>query len=315
MRAIPAYPSENTPARTTGGAAGSWQRRLENPLRRYYREPVARWIARGLAQTRLGADLLTGAGLSFAAAAAVLLTYSEPTYIVGAALAFELRSLLGCAGAALARERGLDPAGPSVRAAAWLGAAMLYAGIVCHLHLYPPPAGPWSEYLSTNSVLALAAAQAVVRALAAGHYRLKYRSIFEEGRDAPVESLRAKAQALGPSSTLADHLEVLVGRAEHLAFEHERFDADRGASSVDADRVKQLQREETSWLTRLITGLWAISDGEVFLSLVVLTLLLDELWLGQVFFATVGVVWIVAVVCLNGWFLRGATRRAKPAVA
>jgi hypothetical protein len=67
-------------------------------------------------------------------------------------------------------------------------------------------------------------------------------------------------------------------------------------------------------MTRLIAGLWSVSNGDAFLSMVVLTMLADQLWLGQLFFSTVGVVWIFAVILLNGWFIRGATRRAKLAV-
>lgn len=315
MHAAPAHDTENAAERPAGGAPLVWKRRLEDPLRRYYRDPVARWIARGLARTRLQPDLLILAALLCAAIAGYLVTFNLPGDLVAAALAFELRSLLGCVGAALARERGVDPVPPTARAAGWLGGALLYAGIFVHVHLHPPPAAPWSEYLSINGVLLLALLQAGLRALAADYYRVKYRSIFEEGRDEPVEVLRRKMQALGPASSGVDHLEVLIGRAEHLAFEHERLDAGEAPSPAHADQVKQLQREQGSLLTRFIAGLWAISDGEVFLSLVTLTLLLDKLWLGQVFFATVGVVWIVGVVVLNSWFLRGATRRAKLVVA
>jgi hypothetical protein len=38
--------------------------------------------------------------------------------------------------------------------------------------------------------------------------------------------------------------------------------------------------------------------------MLMITALLDQVWAGQVFFATVGPVWIIAVVLINGWFTR-----------
>jgi hypothetical protein len=312
MSVAPVEHHEITPAR--GPAHGGWERRLEDPLSRFYREPLAQLVSGRLLRTRATPDQLMVVGPLFAGLAGYLVSFGGPLHLAAAALAFEVRSIAGRASVALARARGVEGS-PMRPAAQWLGAALLYVGIFCHFHLSPPPAGPWSAYVSTNGVLLLAVLQAAIRAFAAGYYTVKYCSIFERGRDETVEALRRKAQSLGPSSTVVDHVEVLVGRVQHRVFERERFDPDRSPPSAGADRVKQLIREEGSPLTRVIAGLWAVSNGEAFLSIVVMTLLLDELWLGQVLFATVGMVWIVGVVLLNVWFLREATRRAKLVVA
>jgi hypothetical protein len=209
----------------------------------------------------------------------------------------------------------MSPSGHAIDGLAdWLGVVFLYAGIFYHFHLYPPPPGPWSAFLSTNGILLLALAQGGLRSFAADHYRLKYCSIFERGSDETAEVLRSKAQALGPSSSFFAHFDVFIGRMGQLVFEHAWFDPERSQSSTGGEQVRQIIREEHSLRTRLIGVLWAISNGDAFLSMVMLTLLVDQLWLGQVFFGTIGFAWIVAVIFLNGWFVRGATRRAKLAV-
>ncbi|AUX25968.1 hypothetical protein SOCEGT47_065210 [Sorangium cellulosum] len=308
----PCAPAES-PSSTaqSGGVPGGWKMRMEDPFNRYYRYPVARWIVRALMRTPVTPNQVTLVQPLFAALAGYLVTFDEPRALVAGALAFEIRSILDCVDGALARAKSLvSPAGHAIDAVAdWLGVAFLYAGIFWHFHLHPPPAGPWSAYVSTNGILLLALLQAALRSFAADYYKLKYCSVFERGRDETVESLRSKAQALGPSSSFFAHFDVFIGRMGHLSFEHAWFDPARSRSSTSAEQVKQLIREEASPLARLIGVLWAVSNGDAFLSMVVLTLLVNQLWLGQVFFATVGVVWILAVVVLNGWFVKGASRR------
>jgi len=107
---------------------------------------------------------------------------------------------------------------------------------------------------------------------------------------------------------------VFIGRMGHLSFEHEWFDPARSQSSVGEAQVEQLVREETSPKARLMGFLWSVSNGDFFLSLVVISLLLNQLWMGQIFFATGGLVWIYAVIFANGSWVRGATRRAKLAL-
>ncbi|WP_437904513.1 CDP-alcohol phosphatidyltransferase family protein [Sorangium sp. So ce327] len=307
----------STPAAQSGGVPGGWKMRMEDPLNRYYRYPIARWIVRALMRTPVTPNQVTLVQPLFAALAGYLVTFDDPRHLIAGALVFELRSILDCVDGALARaKRMVSPAGHAIDGLAdWLGVVFLYAGIFWHVHLHPPPEGPWSATVSTNALLLIALLQGALRSFSADYFKLKYCSIFETGTDETADVLRRKIQALGPSSSFFAHFDVFIGRMGHLAFEHEWFDPRRSRSSTSADQVKQLIREEASPLTRLIGALWAISNGDAFLSMVVLTLLLNQLWLGQVFFATGGVVWIVAVIGLNGWFLRGASRRAKLAVA
>ncbi|WP_438005598.1 CDP-alcohol phosphatidyltransferase family protein [Sorangium sp. So ce321] len=290
---------------------------MEDPFNRYYRYPVARWIVRALMRTPVTPNQVTLVQPLFAALAGYLVTSDDPRALVAGALVFEVRSILDCVDGALARAKQLvSPAGHAIDGVAdWLGVTFLYAGIFWHFHLHPPPGGPWSAFLSTNGILLLALAQAALRSFSADYFKLKYCSIFERGADETVEALRRKIQALGPSSSFFAHFDVFIGRMGHLAFEHEWFDPERTQSSTGEEQVKQLIREESSPLTRLIGVLWGMSNGDAFLSMVVLTLLVNQLWLGQVFFATGGVVWIVAVIFLNGWFIRSASRRARLAVA
>ncbi|WP_437830159.1 CDP-alcohol phosphatidyltransferase family protein [Sorangium sp. So ce1153] len=290
---------------------------MEDPFNRYYRYPVARWIVRALMRTPVTPNQVTLVQPLFAALAGYLVTSDDPRSLVAGALVFEVRSILDCVDGALARAKQLvSPAGHAIDGVAdWLGVTFLYAGIFWHFHLHPPAGGPWSAFLSTNGILVLALAQAALRSFSADYFKLKYCSIFERGTDETVEALRRKIQALGPSSSFFAHFDVFIGRMGHLAFEHEWFDPERTQSSTGEEQAKQLIREESSPLTRLIGVLWAISNGDAFLSMVVLTLLANQLWLGQVFFATGGVVWIVAVIFLNGWFIRSASRRARLAVA
>lgn len=290
--------------------------RMEDPLNRYYRYPIARWIVRALMRTPVTPNQVTLVQPLFAALAGYMVTFDDPRALVAGALVFELRSILDCVDGALARTKSMaSPAGHAIDALAdWLGVTFLYAGIFWHFHLHPPPGGPWSAVLSTNGILLLAMLQAALRSFAADYFRLKYCSIFERGTDETVDALRCKTEALGPSSSFFAHVDVFIGRMGHLAFAHAWFDPERSRSSTSAAQVNLLIQEESSPLTRLIGALWAISNGDAFLSMVVLTLLVDQLWLGQVFFATGGVVWIVAVLLLNGWFIRSASRRAKLAV-
>lgn len=317
MTATSAAPENTSPAAQSGGVPGGWKMRLEDPFNRYYRYPIARWIVRALMKTPVTPNQVTLVQPFFAALAGYLVTFDDPRYLVAGALAFEFRSILDCVDGALARAKNMmSPAGHAIDAMAdWLGVVFLYAGIFWHFHLHPPPEGPFSAYLSTNGILLLALIQGAARSFAADYYRLKYCSIFERGSDETVEVLRRKVQALGPSSSIFAHIDVFIGRMGHLSFEHEWFDPEKSQSSTGSDHVKQLLREESSPRTRFIGALWSISNGDAFLSMVILTLLTNQLWLGQLFFGTAGIVWIAAVILLNGWFVRGATRRSKLAVA
>jgi phosphatidylglycerophosphate synthase len=306
----PERSTERAPAATAAGVP--WKMRLEDPMNRYYRYPVARWLVRGLLHTPITPNQITFAHPLFAALAGYLVTFDDPLHLALGALAFEARSILDCADGVLARAKNMSsPTGHAIDAAAdWLGVVFLYIGIFWHFHLHPPTSSAWSAYISTNGVLAVALFQAATRSFAADYYKVKFCSIFETGQDETVEALRRKVLALGPASSFFAHFDVFIGRMGHLSFEHEWFDAERSRSSTTTDHVKHLVREENAPLTRLIALSWAISNGDAFLSLVIVTLLLNQLWAGQIFFATAGLAWIFGVIFLSGWFVRSATRRA-----
>lgn len=305
------------------GPAG-WKRRLEDPLNVYYRYPIARLLVRGLVKTPVTPNQITFVQPFLAALAGYLLTYNEWKYLVGAAVAFEVRSILDCADGTLARAKKMSsPSGHAIDAMAdWLGVVLLYAGIFAHFWLYPPQIAPATTflgtvqaYLSTNTILLLAIFCGATRSFASDYYKTKYVSIFEQGRDETVASLRRKVLALSPSSSIFAHIDVFIGRMGHLSFEHEWFDADKSQSSVGDEQIRLMGQEENTPRTRSIGVLWGLTNGDFFLSLVVLTLVLDQLWLGQVLLATVGLAWTFSVIWYNGWFVRSFQRRAKLAVA
>jgi phosphatidylglycerophosphate synthase len=294
-----------------------WKRRLEDPLNVYYRYQVARPIVWLLKRTPITPNQVSFVQPFLAALAGYLVALGDWSHLVLGALCFELRSILDCADGMLAREKNMtSPAGHAIDGVAdWLGVILLYTGIFWHFHLHPPPPGAIGQYVSTNGLLCLALFQGATRSFAADYYKTKYVSIFEKGRDETVESLRRKVLALGPRSSIFAHVDVFIGRMGHLTFEHEWFDPARSQSSTGADQIKQLTRDEQAPLTRFIGFLWSLSNGDAFLSLVILSMILNQLWLGQVFFATAGFVWIYAVIFLNGWYVRNASRRAKLVVA
>lgn len=298
-----------------GGVPGGWKIRLEDPLNRYYRYPVARALVHAvLVKTPITPNQVSLLSVVFAGLAGWLVTHDDPRYLLAAALSFEIRSILDCADGTLARAKKLfSPYGHAIDALAdWLGVVLLYVGIFVHFAQHAP-SGVGAQYLWP--LLVVAVFQAATRSFAADYYKTKYCSIFESGRDETVDSLRRKVLALGPQSSFFAHAEVFIGRMGHLSFEHEWFDPARSQSSVGDAQVEQLVREEHTPKAKLMGFLWSISNGDFFLSMVVASMLLNQLWLGQVFFATGGLLWIYAVIFANGSWVKGATRRAKLATA
>ena len=297
-----------------GITAERWKDRLEDPVSRFFRYPLARWIVRGLARTSITPDQVTLVQPLLAAVSAWLITSEDRWRLALAVAIFELRSILDCVDGTLARAKNLvSPWGHAIDGIAdWLSVSLLYVGIALHFQAHPPP-GPWGAPLVRNGVLAAALFQGAIRSFASDYYKQKYVSIFARGRDATVESLRAKAVALGPESGLLAQAEVWIGRLEHLAFERAWFEVERGQASTTGEQVRELRRRARSPLTRLIVGLWSVSNGDAFVTLVCATVLAGRLWDGQVFFASAGLVWIGAVIALNGWFVRRAARRGLTA--
>jgi phosphatidylglycerophosphate synthase len=285
--------------------ARRWKERLDDPFNRFYRYPLARLLVRGLVHTPVTPNQISFVQPFLAGAAGYLLTFPDRRHVVLAALLFEIRSILDCVDGTLARARGkVCPGGHAVDAVAdWLATMLLYAGIFWHFRLYPPPGGGYSRWISVGGVLLLALLQGALRSFAADHYRLKYTSVFEEDRDGTVEALCRKVRALGPGASVFTRVDALIARAEHLAFEHERFDVARAAAR--GDHVTRLRAREGTPSARLVAFLWSISNGDAFLSLVTLSMLADRLWEGQLFFAFAGLPWIALVVLLNARFVRG----------
>jgi phosphatidylglycerophosphate synthase len=308
MVAIP----DSTEDRAPLSAPGVWKERLDDPFNRFYRYPLARLLVRGLISTPVTPNQLSFVQPFLAGAAGYCLTFPDRRHLVMAAVLFEVRSILDCADGTLARARHQEsPGGHAVDAIAdWLATALLYAGIFWHFRLYPPHSGAWSHYFSVGGVLFLALAQGALRSFAADHYKVKYISVFEQERDGTVEALCRKVRALGPESSLFSRVEVLIARAEHLAFEHERVDVDRVTDCTE--RVSRLRARSGTPQARLVAFLWSISNGDAFLSLVTFSILAGRLWEGQLFFAIAGVPWIALVLVLNARFVRGSALAAPP---
>jgi phosphatidylglycerophosphate synthase len=293
-------------------APGLWQERLNDPFNRFYRHPLARLLVKILLRTPITPNQVSFVQPFLAVLAGYFVTFPDRWHLVSGALVFELRTVLACAGGAHARARRQASAGGHAVdiVADWLATALLYAGIFWHVRLYPPPSGAWSRYLSVGGVLLLALAQGALWSLAADHYKLKYTSIFERGCDATVDELCRKVRAIGPGSSIFARVDLLIARAEHLAFDHERSLPLHDAGSVAppaADRLAILRAREGAPIARLIALLWSVSNGDAFLSLVTFSLLTGRIWEGQLFFAVAGLPWLVLVVALNARFARGCT--------
>lgn len=291
--------------------------RLEDPVSRVFRYPLARWIVRGLQRTSITPDQVTLVQPFLAAVSAWLIISEERWKLVLAVAIFELRSILDCVDGTLARAKKLvSPWGHAVDGIAdWLSVSLLYLGIALHFQAHPPE-GAWGAPLVRNGILAAALFQGAIRSFAADHYKQKYLAVFALGRADPMESRPVAAPASGRLSGLFERAEVGIDRLGHLVFDQAWFDRDQGHGATTEGQMKALRRQARSPLCRLVIGLWSVSNGDAFVTLVCVTVLAGRLWEGQVFFASVGVVWIAGVIALNGWFVRRATRGAlTPEVA
>ena len=292
-------------------APRGWKIRLEDPVSRFFRYPLARLLVRGLVRTSITPNQVTLVQPLLAAVAGALITSESWWKIALAAAIFEVRSILDCADGTLARAKKLaSPWGHAIDGIAdWLSVLFLYAGIFRHFQLHPPSA-PWgASSVATSGVVLMALVQGALRSFAADYYKQKYVAIFERGRDETASSLREKMLALSPRSGLFARAEVFIGQMGHLVFEHAWFDPRRRRTSTTEEQVLALRRNERSPMTRLIALLWSLSNGDTFVTLVCLSAVCGKLWEAQVFFASFGVLWIVEVIVLNGWFLRSASRR------
>lgn len=279
-----------------------WKRRLEDPLNTHYRYPLALHVTRLLLRTRVTPNQVSLSQPPLAAVAGYLVARGDAPSLIAAAVVFELRSVLDCVDGTLARaRRAASPDGHAIDAMAdWLSVALLFAGVAVHLHGHPPPG--WSG-AATLGVVALSLAQGALRSFAFDYFKTKYIGIYERGADSGVDALRQRARTIGEDASRLGRVELFILRFGHRVFELERFDPDR-TRPLSREAIDRMVADGDGPRARGIAFLWSVSSGDAFLSFVVASLLLGAVWEVQLFFATVGFVWIVAVVLLNVRFVR-----------
>ncbi|MFO0615089.1 MAG: CDP-alcohol phosphatidyltransferase family protein [Polyangiaceae bacterium] len=305
-----------------------WKRRLEDPFNTYYRYPVALWIVRLLVHTPITPNQVSLVQPILAATSGWLISSGDPTRMMLAVAAFEIRSILDCVDGSLARAKRMSsPNGHAIDAMAdWLGVVFLYIGLTMHFRTFPPSSaygflgGGAASIWTTVLVLAVSGFQAGMRSFAFDYFKNKYLSIYERGVDETIEGLRTKVLAQRANPTFFGAIDVFIGRMGHLAFEREWFNPDTSRAQLSRSEIDAMAREQDSPRARFIGVLWSLSGGDAYLSFVMVSLVVgrflgvSEVWDAQVFFATFGLMWIVAVIAYNRHFIR-TSRRAYQAVA
>lgn len=306
-------------------APRGWKRRLEDPANTFLRYPIALALSRLLVRTSITPNQISFIQPVFAAIAGYLVTRGHFTTDLLAVLAFEIRSILDCCDGTVARAKKLSsPNGHAVDALCdWLGVVFLYIGIFVRFNLHPPVdhsihvgGASLAAWLGVNGVLILAILSGAARSFTSDYFRVKLTSVFESGRDDTLDTLRTKILALGPRSSFFDRAEVFIGRMGHLTFNFEYLSREKALAASSADTVEALRREESTPGMRALALGWGLSNGDAFLSYVMIALLLDKLWLLQELYATVGVASIVGFCIVSSMFLGAAVRRnATPLAA
>lgn len=298
----PHAPSLGAPEAYVVVGPRGWKRRLEDPFNTYYRYPVALAVTRALLPTSITPNQVSLVQPLFAAAAGWAVTHDDWRYHVAAVALFEFRSVLDCVDGSLARAKKLSsPNGHAIDAIAdWLGVVFLYLGIF-HYFWHHPPSGvsSWVAIL----VVASALLQGALRSISSDHFKTKLVSIFERKRDEGPAALREKLLTLRQGASTFTHADAFILWVSHLLFEGERFDPDRSKPLGDA-AVRGMIAEESSLRTRLLGFGWSISSGDAFLSFVIVSIVVGQLWAAQVFFATAGWVWILGFLVYNVAFFR-----------
>lgn len=305
-------------------APSGWKRRLEDPANTFFRYPIALALSRLLVRTSITPNQISFTQPLFAAAAGYFVSLGHTSTDLLAVLFFELRSILDCCDGTVARAKKLSsPNGHAVDALCdWLGVVLLYAGIFVRFNLHPPTeslamgGGTLVSWLGVNGILCLAIFSGAARSFTSDYFRVKLTSVFERGQDDTLDTLRTKILALGPRSSFFDKAEVLIGRLGHLTFNFEWLSRDKALAASSGDTVAALRREEHTPAMRALAFLWGLSNGDAFLTYVMIALLFGKLWLLQEIYATVGVITIVGFCVLSSSFIGGAIRRnAARAVA
>lgn len=320
-----------TPARPTLAQAlasikapQGWKRRLEDPANTFIRYPIALAVTRLLVRTSITPNQISLSQPLLAALAGWQLTYGSYQHDLVAVLAFEIRSILDCCDGSLARAKKMSsPSGHAIDGLAdWLGVLFLYVGIFIRFNMHAPSSslsfgnGSPLALLGVNGVLCLAIMSGAWRSFTSDYFRVKFVSVFESGKDATTDTLRSKILALGPHSSFFDKAEVFIGRMGHLAFNYEYLTRDKAESLRSGELCEALRREERAPATRVLAFLWALSNGDAFLTYVMIALLFGKLWLLQELYATVGIVTIVALFVASSAFVKSVVRRhASVAVA
>jgi phosphatidylglycerophosphate synthase len=300
---------------TAADAEIPWKTRVEEPTNRFVYYPVARALVKVLVKTPITANQVTLIQPAIAAVAGYLITFQDWRYLVLGALTFELRSMLDCVDGTLARaKKSSSPNGHALDALCdWLGVVFLYLGVYFHFRLHPPPTGEWAAYLPMGAIVGLSLFQGAMRSFSADYYLRKFGSILTTGRDETVEDLRAKQLALRDDSPVMAKVEAWIGRCQHLAIQHEVFDA-KQTETLSDEQIHAVVEQRHSPAMRAIAFLWSISNGDFFIRLTVLSVFLGHAWMWQMqlFMASFGFLWIALVMWLNGWFIK---RRASMALA
>lgn len=302
----------STPPADLGFASATsvrWKDRVEELGNRFYRYPLAKLLVRGLIKTPITPNQVTLSQPILAACAGYLISRGDYPSTLAAVVVFEIRSVLDCADGTLAREKKMvSAAGHAMDGIAdWLSVVCLYVGIAVRLYTHPPapPASPWLAWVTEVPlwvIIVTALLQAALRSFASDFYLQKYGSIFSTGKDAALESLRERLLKPPHERTFFQRCDLFIGRCGQLVFEQRWFDPNK--TSSDDDEARSIIERENSGACKMIAALWSVSNGDAFISMLMVTALLDQVWAGQVFFATVGPVWIIAVVLINGWFTR-----------
>lgn len=311
-RTTEARESESTPPFAPIVGPSGWKRRLEDPFNTYYRYPIALWLTKKLLRSRITPNQISGVQPIFAAGAGYLLTLDDYRYHVAAVALFEFRSILDCVDGSLARaRRTASPNGHAIDALCdWLGVVLLYLGIFGHIYKFGPRGfgAEWFTTVGALGVVFVAMMQGATRSFSFDYFKSKYLGIFEKGVDELTENLEKKFSALerdkarGNASFFA-HADVVIMRCGRFSFEGDWYDP-ATSRPLSSSTIAQMASEQDSPRTRSIAFWWALSNGDAFLSFVMLTILAGQIWAGQLFFATLGLVWIVILLMRNTAFIK-----------
>jgi phosphatidylglycerophosphate synthase len=284
-----------------------WKLQVEDPLNRFYRYPLARRLVRSLVRTAITPNQVTLVQPIFALGAAWLLQRSGHLPLVGAALLLEIRAILDCADGELARAKQMSsPMGHALDGLVdWLCVAILYVGLWLRFRAMPDVAAG-ALHLGPTAVMVIVLLQAALRSAGADYFKQKYTAIFATGRDPTRGALAEKLRAArAPDAPFLLQAEATIHRLEHLFFDLEWF-RDEDVSEHEPRHPLADAREASGTLA--VGWTWALSNGDTFVSIVTLSMLGNRLWESQLFFASIGPLWILAALLANGLFLAKARR-------